>query len=598
MEDNIDFSKKTVKINNNLPNDLSSEIEGLYDYFEKNNITYEKFTTRAHKVAYPNYEHAMSLPGTHNVEKWMSALREILYLEKKGKGRVDSIKKVTSDWKEMEVFDFLNWIKFYENNDHLKYSKAQYVPNYIPNYFLSLKEKGELNDKNDIDFAMSNSANRISLSEKKKIIERQRNKIISRLDSAEKLLRTEEGELFAGNDLESLIQAIYTLKTKIQLVNKVSLATKLYEDMIVRQANILDNNGFKKGANVLMLIAKGTNISEIEGAPSAPASPAPHTITNTSPQIPATDPGSVNRLNELEGNNLPDMSVQVDIPEIEEDESAGIIGFLNNLNNGGLTTSDTLEASDDLFVSEAQMLPQQNRPNNVSPLDGKTPRKETTVTNPSKNIDLNKEKNLEVSEEDSLTPSSSSRIDKMVDSLFNNVTIEDVIGKLEELSKVFNTREIPRQLALLDMMLDSLGLATYFPSLPEATNKALDSNNYIATRIDDILSKLRGNMGHDLDLSGDNNKPQSPEVQSIMNNLENDKQKDERRKEMRKEKENKALEDSLKPEPELDLGDLEVEESPDISDTPETSEQPLSSNTRPLNTRPLNTSTLPKTQPS
>ena len=49
-------------------------------------------------------------------------------------------------------------------------------------------------------------------------------KIIGRLDSAEKLLRSPEGQAFAGPELEQLMEAIYTLKKKVQLVNKLSVS--------------------------------------------------------------------------------------------------------------------------------------------------------------------------------------------------------------------------------------------------------------------------------------------------------------------------------------------------------------------------------------
>ena len=92
--------------------------------------------------------------------------------------------------------------------------------------------------------------------EKKQIIEKQRQKIIGRLDSAEKLLRSEEGQIFAGNELEALLDVIYSLKNKIQMVNKISLSTRLYEDMIVREANILVKKGFGNAGTVLRKVAQ------------------------------------------------------------------------------------------------------------------------------------------------------------------------------------------------------------------------------------------------------------------------------------------------------------------------------------------------------
>ena len=102
------------------------------------------------------------------------------------------------------------------------------------------------------------------------------------------------------------------------------------------------------------------------------------------------------------------------------------------------------------------------------------------------------------------------------------------------------------------MMLDSLGLAAFFPSLSEATNKALDSNNYISTRVEDILSKLRGSIKtNDIDLRG--NTPEKPEVAAIKNKLQTDSDKEKVRKEQRKNQENAELDSEPKESPEVDI---------------------------------------------
>lgn len=561
MKDNIDFS---IKNSEHLNNDLT--LDQLLNYFNDNIIVASKFTVEHHKIAYPNYEQFVSVPGTHNIEKWISAVREILFLEKSGNKRVDSIKKVTSNWKHMEVYDFLNWMKFYQNNDHIKYKKAQFLPNNSPNYFLKLRDDGKLNNT-DIDFSEPEVSNKLPLSERKRIIERHRNKIVSRLDSAEKLLRSDEGELFAGKELASLIKSIYELKTKIQLVNKLSLATKLYEDMIIREANVLHSKGSINAALFLKKIADDSESDNLQSLKStllpAPAAP-PTTVSGDIGGLPSMGPGMPQTPGKPENNNNPNLLLEA--PEIENvDETAGIRGFLNNLNGGGIVPAneelDEDSADDDLLVTEAQALPVQPLPAKPQPpkVEPKSTLKPPAPVN--KNIDTLEPKpvstELNVKEDDEVKPTSD--IDNMINSMFSKISVNDVIVKLENLSKIFNTREIPRQLAIVDMMLDSLGLATYFPNLSEATNKALESNNYIATRIDDILVKLRSStLTTNIDLDGDD-VAIKPEVQNIKNNLEKEDEQDQRRKEMRKKKEDKALEQSVKEEPEIELGDLNQE---------------------------------------
>ena len=146
----------------------------------------------------------------------------------------------------------------------------------------------------------------------------------------------------------------------------------------------------------------------------------------------------------------------------------------------------------------------------------------------------------------------------MIDAAFANLTVDDVVLKLEDLAKIFKTREISRQLSIVDMMLDSLGLASYFPSLSEAQNKSLESTNYISTRIEEILSQLRGaTETKEIDLRGDK-KETNPAVQNIKNVLQQNEDKEKNRKEQRKQQQNAELDNVSSPEketPEVEIGE-------------------------------------------
>lgn len=93
-------------------------------------------------------------------------------------------------------------------------------------------------------------------------------------------------------------------------------------------------------------------------------------------------------------------------------------------------------------------------------------------------------------------------------------TIQDVIIRLESLANLFRNREIPRQLAIIDLMMNQLGISTFFPSLAEASSKSLDSNQYALTRVEDILSKLRGAVktpkSQEIDLAPERSAPTEP----------------------------------------------------------------------------------------
>ena len=251
----------------------------------------------------------------------------------------------------------------------------------------------------------------------------------------------------------------------------------------------------------------------------------------------------------------------------------GIKEFIENMNEGNKTeevseSDDNLEVVDELHVSdqeeelmvtEAQAIPA--APPGVPPAaledvpitDTPKPERGDKANLPAPTP--KDDEPLEVTEDDIAKPEGAkapgadpavprdSGFDAKMDAMLANVTIADIVAELEDLSKIFKVREIPRRLSLVDMMLDSKGLASYFPSLSEAQNKALDANNYISTRVEDILSKLRGSMGaSDIDLKGGGGNEASPEVSGIKGKLEQDEAKEKARKDMRKQQQNAELE--------------------------------------------------------
>lgn len=548
--------------------ELQPQIERLIEFFGQHGIDYQKFDPNSSssldfgkRHAYPNHESLLSMPGQHDTHKWLQAISDIYRKERNGENRVQAIRSITSGWNIMETFDFLNWVKFYESGDHMKYKFAQlwYENPDIPGYALHIKKDPEPEKvKNvsgpDIDFAAQRATEDHDRRER---IEKQRNKIIGRLDSAEKLLRSPEGHLFSGKEFETLLESIYQLKKKIQMVNKISTSTRLYEDMIVREANILSKYGFVKAANVLYSVAQSPaqNGEQAQGSPNGAADLS---------SAPPTDPSGAGNPGPPSGGAATPAQPPggSDMPQSEPNAPPGIQEFLERLDGTNMSdkqgveddlevkdTDEVLEVNDEVFVTEAQMAPV-TEPLTTSPAPA--PLDPSPVTAPEEKADKipatkgpATEEPLEVTEDDigapkggeNAPPSAASDFDKRVDAVFSNISVADVVAKLEDLAKVFKVREIPRQLGIIDMMLDSLGLASYFPSLSEATNKALESNNYISTRVEDILSKLRGAIStREVDLKG-GGEVEKPEVAGIKNKLKSDEDKEKQRKQMRKEQE-------------------------------------------------------------
>jgi hypothetical protein len=524
----------------------------IIEEINKIKSTYNTFNS----YAYPNIVDYISIPGTRDTQKWLQAIKSIYYGEKNGLSRNQALHQIIAGWDIKEVYDFLNWLKFYEEGAHLKYKSAQfYYGNADVGYLLPIKkdeEKPAQVNGREIDFAREAIADEMPISEKKRIIEKQRQKIIGRLDSAEKLLRSQEGQIFAANEYESLLETIYQLKKKVQLINKKSASTKLYDDMIVREANILNKKGYAKAADMLYSVA--------QEALNPPPPPMPTQNSGDVGGLPSTGPGSpqVNAPN----NNPTQFDENKDVPK-------GIADFLQALNTGKLTSTDdnktedieVMEADDDLVV-EAQIQPEQP----IKPIS-KDPviKKNDVKTESDKSLNpTNVEPHLQTKD-----------IDKMINAVFSNLTMQDVVAKFEDIAKFYKTREMPRQLATADMMLDSMGLATFFPSLSEATNKALEANNYISTRIEDILGKLRGTLKtRKIDVVDDEAKPISPELSSARKSLEEESEKETTRKQIRKDLENKALESQMKETPEIEVSEDLGEEKP-IEEKPITPTAPV-----------------------
>lgn len=495
--------------------------------------------------AYPNYDEYMPTQPRRDTDKWIAIAKEIYYQVHKGESKNKVLEKITAGWDNMEKLDFKKWLKFYEEGSHNKYSEASEKPIQIKvgqvgywedsnraGYFVPVNKQPEPAGQS-IDFAKNPETNEgLKQDSKREIIESQRNKIVSRLDSAEKLLRSNDGQIFAGKEFEALMHIIYELKKKIHTVNKISTSTRLYEDMIIREANILTKNGFRKASDVLHKIAQEVPL-----------------ITPTEPENPISGDGLTGEAFTAgpAGSNpipappspMPGMPPAGPVLAPEEKPSEGMSGFLDGLagkkNTSEVSNTDDLNVEEDVgnaWVVEAQVAPEAAAP--VTPKDDGLEVQEnpvatevvTEVTNP---------------------------FDKKMDQLFNTVKIEDVVQKLEDLTKVYKTREMPRQLSVIDMMLDHLGLASFFPTLAEATNRALDSNQYILTRLEDIASRLRGTVQtNSIDLKGQSPIPSSPELDASRNQLQEEQDKEKARKKMKKEQELAEVNPS-KPEPSLEV---------------------------------------------
>jgi hypothetical protein len=74
----------------------------------------------------------------------------------------------------------------------------------------------------------------------------------------------------------------------------------------------------------------------------------------------------------------------------------------------------------------------------------------------------------------------------------SDVNLDMVIQRLEGLTKLLKSRDLIRDMASVDILLNELGLASYFPELGDSQSKLIEAYSYASNRVEAIVSKLRG----------------------------------------------------------------------------------------------------------
>ena len=448
------------------------------------------------KKAYPQGYSNLYMYPKYNINKWLQAMREIYAKAYSGIDKKVTLDNLTQNWGKMEKDDFKHWLAFYEEGAHKKYVTASSGDSIDPtqmNYFIPLNNlKSELPiplrepDMDDFEVAKPKE-------DKSVAIENQRTKIIARLNSAERIISSPEGRMFAGDDLDKIIDTLHSLKKQILTAKKRSVMSSLFEDYIFKTANMYRNSGFNKSAAFLYKVAQDS-LPEIPNMPEIPAA------------APTTEPA---------------------------DKSKNVYhSFLKSLDLDSNEDNDSdIEVSEDMIATAQVALEEklQQAPRKLEPI--KVPEK---IDPPM----------IEVIDDDPA--------ETAIENAFGDVTVEDIVSKLESLSNIFRNREVPRQLSTVDIMMNTLGISSYFPGLGEAIRSALESNSYCSTRIDDILNKIKGSVKvKELDL--DLQKEVKQEAKPLAEKLEEKEKKQNIIKEKRKQEEEKEVLDSKKPEVDEDV---------------------------------------------
>lgn len=514
------------------------------------------------KNAYPNYApDSIFTKPVYNLNKWLEAMREIYTkVHFTGMSFKECLGNITSNWDEVEKRDFQAWMQYYQSNNQNKYKKAFsnpanfYINQDIPGYFIpnppNVPSPVVQNVSEPISAVQSDVQERIEKEQRRKRMEDQRKKIIGRLNAAVKHLTSHDGQLLAGGEFEKLLASLYELIKQVQTVNKISLSNRLYYDLIIRQANKLGSNGYMQSARFLTKFAQNTQGAlplgqNPPGVASLPGDGVAGTLGNSTPS--------------------PNALAAPPPEELEEPKEKGPLDeLLENFETAGLTDINMSEDDEDELAEisledeitiEAQMAPSPMLPAE-QPAPVQNPTAPAVAPQEDLEVSLPEEEEMHAAPADQEGPG----IDAIIDSALSNITIKDVIRKIEDVNAIFQNRTIARELSIVDLMLSTLGLSSYFNNLSEIIQKNHEASNYSISRLSDILTKLRGAIADEPLPMAEQPNEVSPEIKAIQQKLENQRSKEENRKELRKQLQDDELaeqmEEKKNPKP------LEVPQAP------------------------------------
>lgn len=549
-------------------------IDTIYNFYRATRRAMQEIGLPIKKLAYPIGSGGTYPDKVRNVPKWMNAMREIYARTHRGFSFEKAFNKITVSWDVMEKQDFKGWMRYYQEDTHKKYKTAN-------DYYQAEGDGPPLIPMRDLGRAKLPSASvpnmdmfkpdsgteeeekkeklikELKTQEDQELIELRKKQLISRLTSAERLFTGEPGFLQKFNEIMDIdakewLNALMVLKQNLLLARVASPSSPILEDLMTRKGNQLKHSGHIRAGNLLISLA----------------------------QQPVQEPQPAQE-------GLPPMPEDEEFPEDGEPDAElndkAMRDFVRMMNGEHITDGSSVEDEEDLgdIVVEAQASPA-SLEELVAPIPEEPkapkPQKKPKAPMPSDDPLMGPgEDIIEVEEPaDSTGPSVLEEGGDALDFALNDVTMEHVIERLELVSNIIQNREIPRQLSFADMMMGKLGIATFFPSLGEAIRSALESHQYMYTRIEEILSKLRGSLEPirpielttNEELEGATEDTLEGVRQSLKESDKREKDRRDKRKKMREAKEETEVAPQPPPPPEKELTQpIEVEQAPPIRAT-------------------------------
>jgi hypothetical protein len=459
------------------------------------------------KKAYPVEIDHNYIQSPHNITKWVDAMRQIYAYNQRGCELGKAFEIVTNKWEKMEKNDFNHWLSFYQSGGHISYKTAQ------QKYYMSGEDSGQIpfaalqnidalraGLRNQQDSQNAEDA-KLRMHEEKKSQEKEEisekmTKLVGRLNSAEKIFTSADFKKVLGDDYNEWLECLHKLKRIIY--SKQPKSASIIYDIMVRHSNELKNSGFKKAARFMnILAAYQINIvnqfDDVVGLPiskyaQTPPPPLGGDIADPTMSESTDLLGGSGDVTSEDGRDLsdPEGAMKEFIENLGGEESE------NDKRKDASFEEDgaIITIAEDGFYKLAQISP----PAPVStPAPAPAPAPAPTskpVPKPLTEPKMETEKVEEVVEE--VEGGDADIGDNAIDAALKNIRLPDVIAKLEELVQFYRNRQISRELLIVDLMLEALNISAFFPSMAEASKSSLDSNQYVLTRLEEILAKLRG----------------------------------------------------------------------------------------------------------
>lgn len=473
-----------------------------------NNIIEAFSVCKLVKVAYPSTGNDAEMLGEkYDVNKWMKALNDIYIRTRLFGNKQEAVDYITSKWGSMdEKIDFERWVKYYEQGGASLYKSAQGIP------MLPLQAVPGLNIKNVPVYEDISEVQEKKVPDRKEEIYKIRAKIIGRINSAKRLLTSQYGIDFAGQDYNKLLRMLLDLERDLLTIKTAALL----EDILYRAKNRMEKSGCDE--NAIQLFKKIAQLPPLGDATQT----QPQTEQAEKPQDPEKGKESlqsfIESLKEVSpkaiSENVPkDFAETVKTKEPQEKETASkqragqtVVSAWANINTpeflkfkkvaSGIEKI-AIDAKNHLYTV-AQLAAPEAVPATV-PVAKPAPAAPGVITAPEEAKEVAetpeevkpKKKDEKIVPEQGISTKELLNIDTdPIEDALKNIKLPEVITRLQALSRVFKNREIARQLAIIDLMLDRLGISGFFPSLAEATRSALESNQYCQSRVEEILAKL------------------------------------------------------------------------------------------------------------